>query len=119
MDASFDIRPDARANLMKVKLAGFFAATDVDRFALAYRQGLERLQGYGHLTLADIRGMKIQSQDIVAAFSSFMSSPRVRSRKLAFVCASTLARLQAERLTDRKDVKFFESPHEAEAWLLE
>lgn len=119
MRAEFTIVPDRHNNLMRVKLAGFFTQQDVASFANAYREGLGQLNGYGHLTLADIREMAIQAQDIVIAFADFMASPTTRSRKLAFICGSTLARLQAQRLTTRADVQFFQSAFAAEAWLLE
>ena len=48
-----------------------------------------------------------------------MASPDIRSRKLAFVCASNLARLQAQRLTDREEVRFFDDAGAAEAWLMQ
>jgi len=117
VDAGFDSAPDPPRRLMRVCLSGFFESEDVRAFAAQYRERLQDLGGAGHLTLVDIRTMKIQAQEIVAAFSGFMAAPDVRSRKLAFVCASTLARLQAQRLTDREEVRFFDDAASAEAWL--
>lgn len=119
MRADFDIVTDRTNNLVKVKLSGFFTVKDVARFSIAYRDALRHVANHGHVTLADIRDMAIQAQDIVAAFSDFMASPAIRSRKLAFVCGSTLARLQAQRLTARDNVQFFQSALLAETWLLE
>ena len=62
--------------------------------------------------------LEAQAQDVVAAFGSVMAAPDIRSRKLAFLCGSTLARLQAQRLTDREGVAFFDDAAAAEAWLL-
>jgi hypothetical protein len=72
-----------------------------------------------HDTLADITEMNIQSQDVVAAFTLFMGDPHVQSRRLAFVISSSLSRMQAQRLTQRDTVGFFEDVHGAEAWLKE
>ncbi len=119
MDAHYEIDADPPRGMIRVRLAGFFEAEDVRSFALRYREELARVPGTGHLTLADIRAMKIQAQDIVAAFSQFMALPDIRSRKLAFVCASNLARLQAQRLTDREEVRFFDDAGAAEAWLMQ
>ena len=118
MDAKFDCVADPRRNLMRVKMAGFFSEEDVQRFAAAYRSLLPQLDAPGHLTLVDIRQMQIQPQSVVGAFSTLLASPDVRSQRLAFVCSSTLARLQAQRLTDRAGVRFFEDEAEAETWLL-
>jgi hypothetical protein len=61
--------------------------------------------------------MNIQAQEVVGAFARLVGSPAVRSRKLAFVTQSSLARQQATRLTDRPDVRFFTNLREAENWL--
>ncbi len=116
MDAEFTIEPDPSVNLMRVRMAGFFSAANVDAFSAAYRTGLAKLRP-DQLTLVDITEMKIQAQDIVSAFASMLATPEIRSRKLAFVCGSTLARLQAQRLTDRPGVEFFRTVEDAEAWL--
>ncbi len=116
MDASFSIDPDPRLNLMRVRMTGFFSPADVQSFSAAYRAGLMTLRP-NQLTIVDITEMKIQAQDIVGAFAGLMATPEIRSRKLAFVCGSTLARLQAQRLTDRPGVEFFRTVEDAEAWL--
>ena len=118
MDAKFNFLIDVRHNLMRIKMAGFFTDDDVQRFTFHYRSQLAQLRAPGHLTLVDIRQMKIQPQSVVWAFSSLLASPDVRSRRLAFVCSSTLARLQAQRLTDREGVRFFQDDAEAEGWLV-
>ena len=76
-------------------MEGFFSIDDVRRFALESHATLARLPSYGHLTLVDIKSMKIQSQEVVQALTQFMASADVQSRKLAFISGSTLARLQA------------------------
>ena len=118
MDAKFNFITDVGHNLVRVKMAGFFSDEDVRRFAADYRSQLTQLSAPGHLTLVNITEMKIQPQSVVGAFSSLLASPDVRSRRLAFVCSSTLARLQAQRLTDREGVRFFENDYEAEGWLV-
>lgn len=119
MEAKFNVRADVGHNLMRVDMAGFFNEGDVQRFTADYRSALAQLSAPGHLTLVDMRQMKIQPQSVVGAFSALLASPDVRSRRLAFICDSTLARLQAQRLTDREDVRFFKDEGEAEGWLFE
>lgn len=118
MDTKFNIIAERRLNLMRVTMAGFFTPEEAARFAESYRAALKDIKTPGHLTLVDITGMKIQAQDVVGNFASLLASPDVRSRKLAFVCSSTLAMLQAQRLTDRAGVQFFDHAEDAEAWLL-
>lgn len=118
MDACFEIDPDPRLNFVHIRMAGFFSMSDVEAFTIAYRTALMTLRP-NHLTLVDITDMKIQAQDIVSGFSTLLATPSIQSRKLAFVCGSTLARLQAQRLTDRPGVEFFRSTDDAERWLFE
>lgn len=118
MAAEFTLITDVRYNLMRVEMAGFFDEDDVKHFAAEYRSRLTHLNAPGHLTLVDIRAMKIQPQSVVGAFSSLLASPDVQSLRLAFICSSSLARLQAQRLTDREGVKFFEDEDEALKWLV-
>lgn len=117
MEASYSVTPDKSRNLVRVKMAGFFDQEGVQEFAATYRQVLSHLKAPGHLTLVDITGMNIQAQDIAGAFAALLASPDVRSRRLAFVCSSSLARLQAQRLTDREGVEFFDRMGDAEDWL--
>ena len=118
MDAQYEIRADPARGMIRVHMGGFFDQSDVQSFAADYRAELRLVAHPGQLTLVDIRDMKIQAQDVVAAFGSVMAAPDIRSRKLAFLCGSTLARLQAQRLTDREGVAFFDDAAAAEAWLL-
>lgn len=118
MDARYEITPYIAQNMVRIKMGGFFGQQDVQGFAATYRDALSNLQAPGHLTLVDITAMKIQAQDIVGGFAALLASPDIRSRKLAFVCSSSLARLQAQRLTDREGVEFFDRVDDAEAWLL-
>jgi len=117
MDAQYEITPYIAQNMVRIKMRGFFGQQDVQGFAAAYREALSNLQAPGHLTLVDITAMKIQAQDIVGGFAGLLASPDIRSRKLAFVCSSSLARLQAQRLTNREGVEFFEDAKDAETWL--
>lgn len=117
MEATYTVTPDKSRNVARIKMAGFFAQKDVQEFAATYRQVLTHLKAPGQLTLVDITGMNIQAQDIVRSFAALLASPDVRSKKLAFVCSSSLSRLQAQRLTDRQGVEFFDRMDSAEAWL--
>jgi len=118
MDVFYEIEAEPRHNLMRVRMAGFFEEEDVRAFATLYREKRQALDAADHLTLANICDMKIQAQDIVAAFRTFMAMPDIASRKLAFVSSSTLARLQAQRLTEREEVRFFDNEAAARDWLL-
>ena len=120
--ASFSIDLDPPRDLVRIRLAGFFGVDDIARFQaellLAHRRLGCRRKG-GPLTINDISGMAIQSQDVVARWGEFLADPAHRSRRLAFVVASTLARMQLQRVIGSRDAQVFTDPAEAEAWVLE
>jgi len=72
-----------------------------------------------HLMLCDLSQMKIQAQETVAAFGGLAGSAGLRSRRLAVVTDRSLVRTQAQRLTDRRRVSFFDNIEAAERWLFE
>lgn len=117
-EMSFEV--DADRALMRITLSGFFAPSDVDRFVAERNAAFRQLRSAPnqHLTLVDIRTMAIQSQDSVEAFQRVLSDPRTVSRRLAFVVAKSLARLQIHRAAADREAGYFTTVAEAEAWLL-
>ena len=120
MSASFSFEIDRSRDLVRIRMAGLFTPADIAAFLDARRRAHAEL-GCGpnrHLTLNDVRQMKIQSQESVAAFRDMLSDPVYRSRRLAFVAAPTLARGQLLRALQNRDARCFETLEAAEAWLL-
>ena len=70
-----------------------------------------------HVTINDLRGMKIQSQAMVDTFRAVLADPLYRSRRLAFVVGPTLARTQLIRAIAGRDARCFDDAWAAEAWL--
>jgi hypothetical protein len=119
MAGQFDISIFPADDLVRLTMSGFFEPPEIQRLAGGMVEAVARLgcAPHQHVTLCDIRAMAIQSQDAVGHFSRLVGAEPIRSRKLAFVTAKSLSRLQARRLTDRPDVEFFETIEAAEAWL--
>jgi len=120
MGAIFRITVDPSTHMVRQYLAGFFEAADVERFVEARNAAHEQLTcgPNEHVTLVDVRDMKIQPQDIVQAFGSVLADPRYRSRKLAFVFALSLARMQLLRAAAGRNARLFNNEEDAQAWLL-
>ena len=121
MNASFSFQTDPALDLVRIQMSGLFTSDDIAAFLEARRRAHAELRcgPNQHLTLNDVRGMKIQLQDAVSDFRLMLSDPAYRSRRLAFVASQTLARSQLMRaLADREDARCFDSVEEAEAWLL-
>ena len=120
MDANYSFAIDRRHGLVRITMSGLFGLADVAGFVEERRKAHAALgcAPNAHLTLNDVRGMKIQQQEIVGAFQELLADPAYRSRRLAFVAARTLARSQLMRALASRDARCFEDPAEAEAWLL-
>ena len=120
MDGNFSFRIDPALGLVRITMSGLFTPADVAAFLAARAEAHARLgcAPNQHLTLNDMRGMKIQPQEIVAAFRDMLADPAYRSRKFAVVIGATLARAQLMRALGTRRIACFETPEEAEAWLL-
>ena len=114
---SFDVDP--QRDLVRITLAGFFAPDDVARFVAARDAAHQQLRcgPNAHATLVDMRAMQIQSQETVTAFQQLLGDPRQASRRLAFVVARSLARLQIRRAASERQAAYFTTVEEAEAWV--
>jgi hypothetical protein len=119
MSAHFSFAVDRPRGLVRVVMVGLFEPADVARFREARRRAHEALglAPNRHLTLNDVRAMKIQPQASVAAFAELLAEPAFRSRRLAFLVAPTLARGQLRRALGGREVRCFDDDAEAEAWL--
>lgn len=119
--ASFSITVDVPHSLVRITMSGFFEADDIAAFVKARDAAHQQLLSAPnqHVTLVDIREMQIQAQDSVAAFQRVLANPAIRSRRLAFVVARSLARLQVQRAADARDAVYFADVAEAERWLFD
>jgi hypothetical protein len=102
-------------------MGGFFDSDTITRMRATLVDVIARLPcpANSHLTLCDIREMKIQSQERVEEFTRLVGADEIRSSRLAFVTGTSLARLQARRLTAREGVGFFSDPASARDWLFD
>ncbi len=128
LDSSFAIECDPARDLIHVTVSGFFTTEAVEAFGRARDEPLRKLRcgPNQHVTLCDATGMRIQSQEVVAAFARVMQHPpRFASRRLAMVVGSSLVRHQLQRLAELANrqgplrARVFGSSQEAEAWLFE
>jgi hypothetical protein len=119
MGAHFTVRAEPSRDLIRIKMSGFFTPSDIQAFYDARAAEHVRLTcgPNQHITLNDLTEMKVQSQDVVAAFQNLLADPGYRSRKLAFVVDRTLARSQLMRALNGRTAKCFENRAEAEKWL--
>lgn len=119
MSAEFQIDAEPARDLIRIRMSGFFTADDIAAFLKAREAAHAQLtcDRNQHVTLNDVRGMKIQSREAVDAFRAMLAQPGHASRRLAFVVSPTLARSQLTRALDTRHAQLFQDTASAEAWL--
>jgi hypothetical protein len=119
MSAKFLIQSDRDKGLVRFILAGFFSAADFARLLPGRDRAYAALNlaPNQHVTLVDVRRLKIQSPEMVEAFGSMLSDRSFRSRRIAFITGRTLVRSQLIRALAGRDACCFETVEDAEAYL--
>ena len=119
MSADYSIEVEPKRDLVRIRMGGFFEPDDIAGFLDARRVAHRHLScgPNQHLTINDLRDMKIQSQEMVDAFRALLADPLYRSRRLAFVVSPTLARTQLVRALANRTARCFEDFWSAESWL--
>jgi hypothetical protein len=122
---SHQIRFDPASKLLELQLAGLVSPEDAAWIGEELR-GVIRSLGADvgqHVTLYDISGVQVVPPATVELLKETFANPAVRmlwARRVAFVVATALARLQVQRLKEaREDIAIFDDRESAIAWLLE
>lgn len=121
MSDKFLFEIDRARGLIRITMSGFYTLEDIDAFTVA-RRDAHRALGWpknAHTTLNDVRQMKVQPQETVAAFRDMLADPAYRSRRLAFVVSRSLTRAQLSRALLGRSAQLFESVAAAEAYLFD
>lgn len=119
MKPSYLFEIDVPRSYVRMTLNGFFSPEQVAEFDVARHAAYRELRcaRNQHVTLVDMRGMDIQPQEAVAMFGQSLADPRTRSRRLAFVVAKSLSRLQIQRAAAGRAPAYFTTIEDAEAFL--
>ena len=119
MSDKFTFTLDRPRGLVRISMDGFYGLEDVAAFFDARREALAELglPRNAHVTLNDLRGMKIQAQEVIQAFQAGLAVPEEKARKLAIVVDAAMARGQANRAINSADTHYFTDVESAEAWL--
>lgn len=120
MKPSYSVSINVKLGLLRLTLGGFFDLDTVARLAVERDEAVRRLcrPRNEHLTICDIRTQMVSSPPVTAAFQKLIGDPRFSARKLAFVLAGGLEKLQTRRTASLRDnVAYFTDVSTAEAWL--
>jgi hypothetical protein len=121
MPSPFSIEVDPALDLVRIVMTGLLLPEHVSDFFEARRTAHAMLNcpPGRHVTLTDLRSVKIMPQETVAAFGTLLTKRESRARRLAFVVSATLVRNQLVRALAGRDSRCFDDMTQAEAWLLE
>ena len=119
MSDKFTFTLDHERGLVRISMHGFWTLRDVDAFFDARRKAHAELglPCNAHMTLNDLRGMKIQAQKVIEVFQQGLAVPEEKARRLAIVVDAAMARGQANRAIASVDTRYFTEIEPAEAWL--
>lgn len=120
MKDKFTFTLDPAHGLVRISMHGFYDVEDVAAFFEARRKAHAQLglPRNAHLTLNDLRGMKVQQQEVIQAFQIGLAVQEEKARKLAIVIDAAMAKSQANRAINSPDTRYFTDIASAEAWLL-
>lgn len=117
---SFRIDVEPEVHLACFRLAGAFAAADVERLIAERDRAFAALRSpkNKHVALVDIRRMTPQGLSGFVAFAELLLRQEPRALRLAFLIASNLASMQAQIAAHDRGAQFFFDEAQARAWLL-
>jgi hypothetical protein len=119
LSEKFRFTVDRERGLVRISMQGFWTLRDVGAFFDTRRKALAELglPRNTHMTLNDLRGMKIQAQAVIQAFQEGLAVQEEKARRLAIVVDAAMARGQANRAINSSDTRYFTDVESAEAWL--
>lgn len=116
----FNVTVDLERGCFETEIFGFWTLDTVADFGREVAEAAIRISRTGRVpvSLCDYTGAAIQSQAVIAALTTMIQNPVVRSRRVAMYTGGVMAKMQAVRATrDRSEFRFFTDKDEARAWL--
>ncbi|WP_106638930.1 hypothetical protein [Allosphingosinicella vermicomposti] len=118
----YQIDFDEDKSLIRLKLAGFWDADIATRFSAEFLAKAAEVGRNGRIVsvLGDGRELPVQSAEVSEVFGKLMDDmSRAVGGRVAIITATTLNRLQAQRIFHGQKFQVFDEPVAAEAWALE
>lgn len=116
----FEVSVDIRLRQLTMELRGFWDIATFDAFSAEFTRALHLLHRHGgcERCLVDGSQFAVQSKEILGRFGAVMqeNAPYLAKRNASVVPAE-LNRLQAARVAETINNRYFPSREEAEDWL--
>ncbi len=119
--SSYTLDIDKGARLVRTTLRGQWTLGDVEGYDRE-RSVLLKASGWQSGTfayLADLRETGVQPMEVASAQQEALGRMPITPRRVAVIVPSALARMQAKRMNDHPDRRFFSDEPAALAWLVE
>ena len=116
-----NITVDRSSGIVRMQLSGFWSHDNFEGFK---REVIKAVANLGiapgeHMILIDLREATLQTQALISDAQAFMAGAENKARRVAFVVASALSRMQTKRLAIRPGIALFETIENAEKWLFD
>ena len=97
--AEFEVVLDLANRTIFIRMTGLFSESDMQAWAMQYRDATDRFQGRKHMVIADMRGMKTVHPSIASIMGAEIGYAREHGVVLcAHLSDDTVQRLQARRV---------------------
>lgn len=118
----FDIATEPARSLLRITMRGHWDVATVALYETALRKAVQEMlaKGCPHgdmLALVDLREVKAQSQDVIAAYKERLDRADLAPRRLATLVSSALFKMQVQRIAIPNQ-RLFTSEDDAVEWLL-
>lgn len=114
----YDIKVDPRVELIDVKLGGMMTVAEVDAYICDLKAAFIRYRLRSFAMIIDVTACPIQQQDMLRAMGEHMRS-MPKSRAIAIVTGSSLARMQVRRLFTQPYARIVATSVEGYAWAID
>ena len=115
----YSIDHDLRANMLRLRLTGFWTVAEVHAFADDFLAAVSRITRINPnlVIISDCRDYPVQSTEVTMTYAERLGPAAGMRQPFAVVVGSMLAKLQADRVMEAPNLRAFLSIADAEAWL--
>ena len=101
-------------------MSGLMTVAEIDQFERDKEAVLHAMGclSNDYLLLVDTTDCVIQTQQVVGALQNLVANSRFKAKRTAIVHATSLARMQAQRIMTRDTARIVKNQDEGVAWLL-
>lgn len=113
----YSIEFDAKTGVLEVVLSGFLATDEVDAYIADVERAFTKVKVRDYAALIDVSDCRIQSQETISRMAQHLAK-LPKSRALAVVTGSPLARMQVRRIFNQSYMRIVSKKADGVAWVM-